>query len=165
MHRLRRRIGSMGLDSPVAGGRERSHGAYPAPHLGFSGATRPRTAYFLGLPAPDPGYFSLAGKVPKRAPKPRFWNPLSNRTLSNLDGALPLNQRILRGSDLWRVSCPASAIALLKRQIHLLISHDTKCLASRGPYPSGHRPGEVSSPPDRLRGASGKKEFQWQRAI
>ena len=61
-------------------------------HSGFPGATRPQTDYFRaspartrvligggyappdlffpGLPGPDPGHFSLAGKVTKRAPKP-----------------------------------------------------------------------------------------------
>ena len=40
---------------------------------------------------------------------PRFWNPLSNRSLSGFDSAVSLNERILRVSDLCRVSIPTSA--------------------------------------------------------
>ena len=49
-------LADAGLICLSPGGRGRC-GAYLAPDLGFSGATRPHT----------PGYFSLAGKVPKRA--------------------------------------------------------------------------------------------------
>ena len=145
-------------DSPVAGraGTNRGlcapgpplTGPTRTPGLPSAGPTRPRT----------PGYFLLVQKVPKNTPKPRFWNPLSNQSLSDCDGALPLNQRILRGSDLWRVSRPASTVSLLKRQIHLFVSLDTKCLSSRGPT------GEVRRPPHRLRGTRGPAEIQWLRS-
>ena len=115
-----------------------------------------------GYPPPGPGVLFPRRKSTQKGagetPDPLL---LSNRTLSNLDGTLPLNQRILRGSDLWRVSYPASPDGLLKGQMNLFVLHDKKDLSSRGPYPSGHRPGEVRQPPHRLRGASGKKEFQW----
>ena len=39
------------------------------------GGCASRTVYSRGLPGPDPGHFSLAGKVPKRAPAPFGLDP------------------------------------------------------------------------------------------
>ena len=114
----------------------------PGPGYLPTGATRPRT----------PGYFLLVQKVPKNTPRPRSWNPLSNRILADLDSALPLNKRILWTSNLCRVSHPTLAVALLKRRIHLFVSLDTKCLSSRG------LTSEIGCPPDRLRGRRRQKE-------
>ena len=109
------------------------------------GATRPRT----------PGYFLLVQKVPKNTPRPRSWNPLSNRILVGLDSTLPLNQQILRVSNLRRVSRPPSPDGLLKGQMNLFVPLDQKCPASRGPT------GGASGPPDRLRGTSRNAASQW----
>ena len=134
-------------------------GACPAPNLSFSGATRPAPPIPGASPAPNPGVLFPRRKSTQKGagetPDPLL---LFNRTLSNLDGALPLNQRILRGSDLWRTARPASPDGLLKGQMNLFVSLTAKCLSSRGPT------GEVRQPPHRLRGASGKKEFQWLRS-
>ena len=75
----------------------------------------------------------------------------SNRSLLGLESALPLNKRILWGSDLCRVSRPTSAAALIKGQMNLFASLDQKGLSYRGPT------GEVDNPPDRLRGSRRQK--------
>ena len=66
-----------------------------------------------GLPGPDPGNFLYTQKVTKKAPgdpDPFFVQSVCIKG----DIAQPLNYRILQASDLWRVSCPTSADALLK---------------------------------------------------
>ena len=92
-------------------------------------------------PAPNPGFIFVRTKLVKQdlrgcsAPRRGLLCPrrqsnqnaaggtpdpvLSNQSVSNGAGALPLNEKILRGSDLYRVSRPASAVALLKGYMHL----------------------------------------------
>ena len=137
-----------GLIRPSPGGWGRSSGGCVPPRL-----------YFRGLPRPGPrGYFALGGKVTKTPPGTPRPPLLSNRSPSGFDSALPLNQKILRASDLWRAAYPASPDGLLKGQMNLFVSLDQKRLSSRG------LTSEVDSPPDRLRRAVGKKEIQWLRS-
>ena len=75
-------------DAPVAGGKTQ-----------FSGAPPP-------YPGPTFGRPKVGGKTAGETPGPLF---LSNRSRSNLDSAVPLNEKVLRGSDLSRVSSPTSA--------------------------------------------------------
>ena len=78
--------------------RTRGFMGLPGPKPGmFAGVTHPRTPGFSGATRPrTPGYFLLVQKVPKNTPRPRSWNPLSNRSPSGFDSALPLNRKILR---------------------------------------------------------------------
>ena len=73
---------------------------------------------------------------------------------------MPPNYRFLRASDLRRVACPASAVALLKRQANLFscrkssaLIETAQALVSRKKNPPSTRgpSGEVRSAPHRLR--------------
>ena len=92
-----------------------------APLLAVGSRPRPPSPglWPIHLAHPRAGHFSLAGKVPKRAPGSPGPPFLSNRTTSDFAGTQPLDQKILRASDLRRVSRPASAVALLKGEMHL----------------------------------------------
>ena len=128
---------------PPSGGREQTW-AHPAQTPGL---------LLQGLRAPvPPGTFCSCKKYPKTRQHPWFWNPLSNRSLSNLDGTLPLNQKILRASNLSQVSIPTSAVTLLKRVDESICFANEKYLSSRGPT------GGVRQSPDRLRGSRRQKE-------
>ena len=128
---------------PPSGGREQTW-AHPAQTPGL---------LLQGLRAPvPPGTFCSCKKYPKTRQNPWFWNPLSNRSLSNLDGTLPLNQKILRASNLSQVSIPTSAVTLLKRVDESICFANEKYLSSRGPT------GGVRQSPDRLRGSRRQKE-------
>ena len=117
------------------------------------GATRPRTpgapevsrfiTWSPGLPGPDPGHFSLAGKVSKRAPG-RPWTPFVCPIGLDQICCCLATEILFLASDLQRVSGPASAVALLKGKMDQPL-HTKKYPSSRGPS------GEVRSPPHRLR--------------
>ena len=59
-------------------------------------------------------HFWTPKSEPKKRQPPSGWTPaVAQSDAPGLDAAQPLKRRFL-ASDLWRVSCPASAVALLK---------------------------------------------------
>ena len=139
----------------------------------------PLNVSFSALPGwrRSAGLLFLRGKSrQKRAgetPAPLF---LSNRTVSCLDGALPLNEKVLRVSNLCRVSHPTSPDGLLKGQMNqkgifpparsprgiAAVAYATNMPPACLLYAVGPS-GEVNSPPDQLRGASRNAASQWLR--
>ena len=118
----------------------------------------------------------VRSKVDGKSASPLRAGPplLSNRTPADFAGTVPLNQQILRASDLRRAAGPASAVALLKGQMNLFsatnclllweargfsIAKKQQSLSARGPS------GEVGYSPHRLRGARGLAEIQWLPGI
>ena len=121
-------------DSPVAG-RERSGADLgPGPRVPVNGAS----------PAPTPGFTFVRTKVNRKSAKTKVLDSFAQSDAPRPDPALPLNHQFLRGSGLWRVSGPASAVALLKGKMDQPL-HTKKYPSSRGPS------GEDRSPPHRLR--------------
>ena len=107
-------------------------------------------------------------------PAPLF---LSNRTVSCLDGALPLNEKVLRVSNLCRVSHPTSPDGLLKGQMNqkgifpparsprgiAAVAYATNMPPACLLYAAGPS-GKVGIPPRRLRGTSRNAASQWLRS-
>ena len=106
------------------------------------------------------GTFLPREKYPKARQPPSGWTPaVAQSVCIKFAAALPLKQQILRASDLGRAACPASAVALLKGEMHLSF-----CTA-RSAYQLEGRQAKCGRAPHRLRGASGPAEIQWQPCI
>ena len=80
--------------------------------------THGRGDHYWGPRPQTPGHFFPDEKVTKTPPGDP--DPFSVQSVwIRFAAAVPLNHRILRASDLHRVSRPTSAVALLKGEIHL----------------------------------------------
>ena len=66
---------------------------------------------------PPAGYFSRAGKVPKSAPKPRFWNPVrSTSGVSVGRGLNVVSASVLRRDD----TTFRPLVKFYKRVVHVI---------------------------------------------
>ena len=138
---------------------------------GFCGFSHPRAGWsLLGPPRPQtPGHFFPDEKVTKTPPGDP--DPFSVQSVwIRFAAAVPLNHRILRASDLHRVSRPTSAVALLKGEIHLFSVMGCLRLLKTGllpttkicqiPHPEGRQAKSDAHRTD-YEEASGLAEIQW----
>ena len=72
------------------------------------------------FPAPNPGSLFPWRKSDQNAAGVTPDPLLAQKVCIEIDSVLPQNQRFLRAYDLWRVSRPASAVALLKGEANLI---------------------------------------------
>ena len=127
-----------------------------------------------GFPHPRAGRFLLVQKVPKNTPAPFGLDPrFCPIGRSQVRTAQPLKRRFL-ASDLRRVSCPTSAVALLKGQanlgfyVSLAASVETpQSLANpkRNNHRHEGRQAKFVTHRTDYEGAGGPAEIQWQPGI